>query len=88
MKESKFCFTCTSKLEFPLKKIFEIPSHGSILIMPENQTVKNLGFKNLKNCIFTKPENILDVNDWLINNMDKASQIAEEGRNFILKTIH
>jgi len=85
LKESKFCFTCISKLEFPLKKIFEIPSHGSLLVMPENKTVKNLGFKNMKNCIFTKPENILDVNDWLRNNMDKASQIAEEGRNFVLK---
>ena len=52
--------------------------------MPENLTVKNLGFKSMKNCIFTDPENIIQVNDWLTRNQEKASQIANEGRNFVL----
>lgn len=83
-KDSKYCYTCISKLEFPLNKIFEIPTYGSLLVMPENLTVKNLGFKSMKNCIFTDPENIIQVNDWLTRNQEKASQIANEGRNFVL----
>ena len=38
----------------------------------------------MKNCIFTDPENIIQVNDWLTRNQEKASQIANEGRNFVL----
>ena len=40
--------------------------------------------KNMNNCILTNAENIIHVNDWLVRNQDKASQIANAGRNFVL----
>ena len=58
LERSKTSFTCGSALGFPIRKYFEIPASGSILLCKPFLNFENLGFKSGVNC-FSIDENDL-----------------------------
>ncbi|WP_420547787.1 glycosyltransferase family protein [Curvivirga sp.] len=82
----KYSFTCNSAMEFPLRKMFEIPAKGCVLVMPETKTAKALGYVHMENCIFTEPSEIRKIDYWLSTNEDKAQSIARNGLELIMRS--
>lgn len=79
-------FTCGSMLKWPLRKFFEIPAGGSILICYPFFNQAHLGFVNGKTCIeIADPAQITEVLDYLLKNIDIAQRISKDGQNMILK---
>ena len=81
--DSKYAFTCGSLFAYPVRKFFEIPALGSVLITPECNGFEALGFRDGHNAILCKPENLIDVEKRLAADPDMAQSIADAGRKLI-----
>jgi hypothetical protein len=55
---SMFSFTCGSRLRYPIRKFFEIPASGSILLTPGFSGMSDLGFEAGKNFILCEASSI------------------------------
>lgn len=75
--------TCGSFKNTVLMKHFEIPGAKSCLICDENDTVKLHGFKDLENCVFCEPDQIVEKLYYLFNNPDKLLRIIDNGYEFV-----
>lgn len=81
---SKFSYTCGTELDTLVRKFFEIPAHGAVLITKNIFWLKDLGFKNGENFLsIERAEEIFDILGTFENNLDKIQQIASRGQNLI-----
>jgi hypothetical protein len=85
MRRSKFNFTCGSKLKFPIRKYFEIPASGSLLVCTPCNGFNELGFIHGENCIISNPEGLTELNRKLMKDPEKSKEIAKLGQNMVLK---
>lgn len=75
--------TCGSMKNIVIMKHLEIPGAGCCLICEETDTVKAHGFRDMENCVFAKPENIVDKIQYLFENPDLLDQITKSGYEFV-----
>ncbi|HEY3044882.1 MAG TPA: glycosyltransferase [Vicinamibacterales bacterium] len=80
---SRYSFACGSGIEMPVRKFFEIPAAGSVLVCRTFRAAGALGFKNGENYIECEPQDIMDVHRFLERNPEKAQEIADAGRRLI-----
>ncbi len=83
LKNSRFSFTCGSVLKYPVRKFFEIPASGNVLVTDGCMGFKNLGFEDKKNALICKPDEILDAHDWLLRKPERAQAIAHNGQKLV-----
>lgn len=83
MRRSRYSFTCGSVLHWPIRKFFEIPANGCVLVTDGCNGFEALGFKDRKNAIACDPKDILSVHAWLEENPALAQTIADAGRSLI-----
>lgn len=81
--QHKYLFTCGSGLDWPIRKFFEIPAAGAVLIAKPFTGFEQAGFKHLENCYVTEPENVVEAVEYLEAHPIQAQQIANAGRNLI-----
>ena len=88
IQESKTCFTCGSALKYIVRKFFEIPAKGALLLCEPIECLKHIGFKDGTNCIFVQADK-LDLKLFqIINNKEKSFQnIADNGRK-LMQELH
>lgn len=87
---SKYCFSCGSTVEVTLRKFFEVPACGSLLILEPfsfegNRMLKSLGFIDGHNFISCHNENLIDKIAELERNTEYASKIALRGQEMVFK---
>ncbi|MFY9072128.1 glycosyltransferase [Aliarcobacter butzleri] len=82
---SKYVFTCGSGLEWPIRKFFEIPAAGSLLLAKPFYNSEKLGFIDGENFIKTDYNDIEDKIKWLEENPQIAQKIAKNGQDLIWK---
>lgn len=83
---SKFVATCGSGLNWPLRKFFEIPAGGSVLICNPFYNQNHLGFIDKKTCFLIEdPSEINSSIETLNNNKKLAHEISKEGQRMIMK---
>lgn len=75
--------TCGSFKNTILMKHFEIPGAKSCLVCDENETVKLHGFKNMENCVFSEPSQIVEKLNYLFNNPETLQKIIDTGYGFV-----
>tara|TARA_B100001250_G_scaffold324714_1_gene288314 strand:- start:4528 stop:5697 length:1170 start_codon:yes stop_codon:yes gene_type:complete len=84
IEKSRFCFVSGSKLRYPVRKYFEVPSKGTIPIGWRCNGFTNLGFKDGEN--FLVAENSETVSKYLsLNNSEKLNQIAKNAQQLIFQ---
>ena len=83
IKNSCFSYTCGSGLKYPLRKFFEIPALGSVLVCSPCSGFDGLGFKNGINSIIAEPNNVIELGKFLSKDLDYAQTIANAGRKLI-----
>jgi hypothetical protein len=81
--QSKYTFTCGSRLRYPIRKFYEIPALGSVMVTDPCKGIEALGFRHNESIIVTKPEDILEVYDLLRNNPDFAQSLATKARELV-----
>lgn len=72
-----------------VKKYFEIPASGCLLIADGNTTeeMEKLGFKDGENYVMVNEENVIDKIKHIISNFEKYKKIRESGL-FLIKENH
>ena len=69
----------------PIRKFFEIPAAGAVLVCDPCQGLEALGFVDGVNCIVAQPKELPDVDSFLRCEPQKAESIAQCGQELILK---
>lgn len=85
MRDTKYNFTCGSKLRYPIRKYFEIPASGSLLVCDPCNGFKDLGFENGENCFSCDVEDLSELNFFIRNNTEQVQQIALKGQKMVFK---
>ena len=80
---ARYSFTCGSGLRYPLRKYFEIPALGSVLVCVPCNGFEELGFRDKANAMICEPDHLLELGRWFNENIDKAQEIADAGRRLI-----
>jgi hypothetical protein len=84
LKNSRYAFTCGSGLNMPIRKFFEIPAAGTVLVCKPFNGFKDAGFRHGENCVVSEPADIADAHEWLEADPDRAQRIADAGRNLVM----
>lgn len=82
-RQAKYAFTCGSALRWPLRKYFEIPANGAVLVCEQPEGFEALGFEDGRNAIVCNARDILDVHAWLEANPERAQEIASAGQDLV-----
>ena len=85
LHNSKYSYTCGSLFKMPIRKFFEIPAAGAVLVCDPCQGLEALGFVDGINCIVAQPKELPDVDSFLRREPQKAEAIAHSGQALILK---
>lgn len=83
IKDSRYAYTCGSALKYPIRKFFEIPSKGTLLIALPFKNFEHLGFVDKENCLVAEPDDICSVIRTLNADFERAQVIAERGRKMV-----
>jgi hypothetical protein len=70
----------------PIRKFFEIPALGTLLVCRPFKGFAAAGFQDGLNCLVAEPDQILDVHRDLQANPERAEQIASAGQRFMIET--
>ena len=85
LRQARYAFTCGSILRWPIRKFFEIPAQGCVLVCQPAEGFADLGFVDGVNALSASPSNLPDVQSMLDADPNRAQQIADAGRALILE---
>ena len=89
MEQSLMSYTCGSALRWPIRKFFEIPSKGAVLLATPYKGFTETGFIDKKNCIIVHENDLNMINDivyYYKSNLEELGSIAKHANSFIWKT--
>lgn len=84
MATTRYSYTCGSGLQMPIRKFFEIPAVGCLLVCRPFRGFAAAGFQDGVNCIIAEPDQLADLHFSLIAEPERAEAIARAGQAFIL----
>lgn len=79
------CLATSSKLNYVVRKYFEIPAVGSLLLANKTNDLCKLGFKKDMHYVEISKHNLLSKLDDILTHPDKFDRIRRSGRLFILE---
>jgi hypothetical protein len=80
---SKASYTCGSEISYPIRKFFEIPASGSLLVCNPCSGFEELGFISMENAIVASPKDLVAINHFIISNQSQTQSIAHKGQQLI-----
>jgi hypothetical protein len=83
IRQARMSFTCGSALRWPIRKFFEIPALGSVLLCQPCNGFDALGFRNGVNAVTCDPTDVPRVGRELLEDLERAQAIADAGRRLI-----
>lgn len=83
IENSDASFVSGSALGLPVRKYFEIPALGCLMVGVPFNKMKSLGFNEGEHYIEAAPEQLPAVHRWLIENRQQAEDIARRGSGFV-----
>lgn len=85
IEHSCAAFACGSGLSYPVRKFFQIPSYGSLLLAYPCVGFRDYGFIDGVNCITTTPEDAGNNVRKILSNKGAVEQITKKGFEDVLK---
>ena len=82
---TRYSYTCGSALDMPIRKFFEIPASGSVLVCRPFHGFQEAGFIDGKNCMIVEPEEIMDAHRVLVKDPDLAQRLASAGQHLVME---
>lgn len=83
LNRTKLAFACPSLKDLPVRKIFEIPASGSVVMLPKSTNLEAVGFRDKENCFFVDEMNVLQTIRFVIDNPEKYEEIRQNGMAFV-----
>jgi hypothetical protein len=85
LHRSKASYTCGSSYHMPIRKFFEIPAAGAVLVCEPCYGLESLGFVSGENCIVAEPDELPCVVANLRKDPENAARIAGCGQELVLR---
>jgi len=86
MSRSKCCITEGGANNYPVRKFFEIPASGALMVCWPAVGMESLGFKDGVNCIFLRDdEQIIAILRALTRDIGRFEPLAAAGRELVLR---
>lgn len=82
---SRYSYTCGSGLGMPIRKFFEIPAAGAVLVCRPFFGFAEAGFADGVNAIVCEPQDVLDAHRQLEADPQRAQEIADAGRRLVAR---
>ena len=83
LRNTKHSYTCGSVLAWPIRKFFEIPAAGCVLVCAPPVGFSALGFVDRDSALLSRPEDVMDAMTWLADRPEEAQSIANRGRELV-----
>jgi glycosyl transferase family 1 len=83
VESCRYAYTCGSGLRYPVRKFFEIPALGAVLVCEPCAGFSELGFRNGENAIASAPDQVVSVARALEADPENAQSIASAGRELV-----
>ena len=84
LEDSKAVVTCGSGLKYVVRKYFEIPAAGAVLVCYPCKGFEELGFvNNVNSIIINSPEEIVDVLENMQTESEYVQTIAKNGQKLV-----
>jgi len=83
LESSRYAFACGSAIDMPVRKFFEIPAAGAVLVCKPFCGFEAAGFRDGVNAIACDPQDIMDVHRSLEADPERAQAIADAGRRLV-----
>jgi hypothetical protein len=85
LSQSKICITDGGANNFPVRKFFEIPAAGALMVCWPAEGIELMGFRHEKNCFFVrKNEEAIQIIQRVIQHPEDFEHIASAGRDLVL----
>ncbi len=84
LRSARYTYTCGSVLKWPIRKFFEVPVNGSVLVCAKPTGFDSLGFEDRINAVVSEPRDLIEIHQWLSADIDRAQHIADAGRELVL----
>lgn len=85
LETAQAVYTCGSVIRQPIRKFFEVPAAGALLVCEPCAGCLDMGFSHGTNMMVCHPSEIRHVNDLLAADPDKAQVIASAGQQMVLR---
>lgn len=85
LRNSKMGYADGGLAKQVVRKYFEIPARGTLLLCQDVPPLKNLGFKAWENMVPITPDSLLEICDYLYENPNKMQEIASAGRKMVFE---
>ena len=85
LMNTKYVFTAAEVFGMPVRKYFEIPAAGSVLLATPCNGFDRIGFKPGVNCVQVLPNGLADAVAHLEKNPDEAQAIATAGQQLMYR---
>lgn len=83
IKQSRIAVTDGSGYDEPIRKFFEIPACGSLMLCWPCTGLESLGFSDGESAVFIDDAHFLEQVDSLLNDHENTQRIAEQGRSIV-----
>jgi hypothetical protein len=83
IRSVRYAYTDGYGYDRPIRKFFEIPALGTVLLCTGCAGFRELGFVDRENAIEVAPGDIYDAIAWLTEEPERAQKIADAGRNLV-----
>jgi hypothetical protein len=85
LQESQLVYTCGSAMKMALRKFFEIPAAGAVLVCDPCYGFEALGFRDGEHAILCQPEQLAE-RFAAKQNLEALQEIATAGQRMVLRT--
>lgn len=85
LERTRCVYTCGSGLAIPVRKFFEIPAAGAVLVCSPCRGFEALGFRNGENAVIALPKDLPEVHRELKAAPERAQSIADAGQRLVME---
>jgi hypothetical protein len=83
LRQSRYSYTCGSFVRWPIRKYYEIPANGCVMVCDQPNGFRELGFVDGQNAVVSAGKDVLDADAWLRADPDRSQAIADAGRDLV-----
>lgn len=81
--DTRFAYTAREGFGIPLRKFFEIPAAGAVMLCVPPIGFSELGFRDKENYLEVTPDELPDTIETLLHDPERAQAIAAAGRKLV-----
>ena len=84
LEGARAVYTCGSVVRHPIRKFFEIPAAGALLVCEPCPGLSHYGFEDGKSCLMVSPEEVLEVDKLLTSDPERVQGMARQAQQLVI----